>query len=140
VAFTREAEPRSSGDEQEASERVLVVDDEPGIRHVISRMLLDEGYFVHEASDGLEALELIKRGSPAMDVVVSDVVMPRLNGVELLQEASRARPSLPFILISGYGTDELTQRGIAPPCALLSKPFPSERLLAEVRRCIAERQ
>ncbi len=140
MAFTREPEPRSSGDEQEASERVLVVDDEPGIRHVISRMLLDEGYFVHEASDGLEALELIKRGSPAMDVVVSDVVMPRLNGVELLQEASRARPSLPFILISGYGTDELTQRGIAPPCALLSKPFPSERLLAEVRRCIAERQ
>jgi DNA-binding NtrC family response regulator len=140
VTFTREAEPRSSGEEQEASERVLVVDDEPGIRHVIARMLLDEGYFVHEASDGLEALELIKRGSPAMDVVVSDIVMPRLNGVELLQEASRTRPNLPFILISGYGTDELTQRGIAPPCALLSKPFPSERLLAEVRRCIAERQ
>jgi DNA-binding NtrC family response regulator len=118
----------------------LVVDDEPGIRHVITRMLLDEGYFVHEAGDGLEALELIRSGNPAMDVVVSDVVMPRLNGVELLQEASRTRPSLPFILISGYGTDELTQRGIAAPCALLNKPFPSERLLAEVRRCIAERQ
>jgi two-component system cell cycle sensor histidine kinase/response regulator CckA len=139
VVFSRAAEPRPSVDEPKESERVLVVDDEPGIRHVITRILADEGYFVHEASDGLEALELIKIGSPPMDVVVSDVVMPRLNGVELLREASRARPSLPFILISGYGTEELTQRGIAPPCALLSKPFPSERLIAEVRRCIAER-
>jgi DNA-binding NtrC family response regulator len=140
VRFAGAADSRPSGDRQKESERVLVVDDEPGIRHVISRMLLDEGYFVHEASDGLEALELIKRGNPAMDVVVSDIVMPRLNGVELLQEASRTRPSLPFILISGYGTEELTQRGIATPCALLSKPFASERLIAEVRRCIAERQ
>jgi DNA-binding NtrC family response regulator len=139
LTFTGTAEPRPSGDQEKESERVLVVDDEPGIRHVISRMLLDEGYFVHEAGDGLEALELIKMGSPAMDVVVSDIVMPRLNGVELLQEASRTRPSLPFILISGYGTEELTQRGIRPPCALLSKPFASERLIAEIRRCIAER-
>ena len=139
MTFAGAAEPRPSGDQERESERVLVVDDEPSIRHVISRVLLDEGYFVHEASDGLEALELIRTGEPAMDVVVSDVVMPRLNGVELLQEASRTRPSLPFILISGYGNEELTQRGISPPCALLSKPFPSERLLAEVRRCIARR-
>jgi len=139
VTFAGSAEPRPSGDQEKESERVLVVDDEPGIRHVISRMLLDEGYSVHEASDGLEALELIRRNNPSMDVVVSDVVMPRLNGVELLEEASRTRPSLPFILISGYGTEELTQRGIAPPCALLHKPFASERLIAEVRRCITGR-
>ncbi len=140
MAFTRAAEPRPSGDEQKASEHVLVVDDDPGIRHIISRMLLDAGYFAHEASDGLEALELIKGGDPAIDVVVSDIVMPRLNGVELLQELSRIRPSLPIILISAYGLDELRQRGIVPPCALLSKPFPPERLIAEVRRCIAERR
>lgn len=133
------AERRHSRDEPKASERILVVDDEPGIRHIIARVLLDEGYFVHEASDGLEALELINDGDAAMDVVVSDIVMPRLNGVELLQELSRSRPGLPIILISGYGTEELAQRGIAAPCALLSKPFPSERLIAEVRRCIAER-
>jgi DNA-binding NtrC family response regulator len=140
VTFSQAAEPRPSGDEQKASERILVVDDEPGIRHVLARILLDEGYFVHQASDGLEALELIKGGDPVLDVVVSDIVMPRLNGVELLQELSRSRPSLPIILISGYGTEELTQRGIVPPCALLSKPFPPERLIAEVRRCIANRQ
>jgi two-component system, cell cycle sensor histidine kinase and response regulator CckA len=140
VTVTHAAEPRPSGDEQKASERILVVDDEPGIRHIIARILLDVGYWVHEASDGLEALELINRRDVILDIVVSDIVMPRLNGVELLQELSRSHPSLPIILISGYGTEELAHRGIASPCAVLSKPFPSERLIAEVRRCIAERQ
>jgi len=123
-----------------ASERILVVDDEAGIRQIIARILVDEGYFVHQAGDGLEALELIKGGDVAMDVVVSDIVMPRLNGVELLQELSRSHPGLPIILISGFGTEELTRRGIAAPCAVLPKPFPPERLIAEVRRCIAERR
>lgn len=134
------AEPRPSGDEQMASERILVVDDEPGIRQIIARILVDEGYFVHQAGDGLEALELINDGDLVMDVVVSDIVMPRLNGVELLEELSRSRPGLPIILISGFGTEELTRRGIAAPCAVLPKPFPPERLIAEVRRCIAERR
>jgi two-component system, cell cycle sensor histidine kinase and response regulator CckA len=140
VTFTRTVQPRPSGDEQKESERILVVDDEAGIRHVIARILLDEGYFVHEAGDGLEALQLINAADVAMHVVVSDIVMPRLNGVELLRELSRSRPNLPIILMSGYGTEELTQHGIAAPCAVLNKPFPPERLLAEVRRCIAERQ
>ena len=134
------AEPRPSGDEQMGSERILVVDDEPGIRQIIARILVDEGYFVHQAGDGLEALELINAGDVAMDVVVSDIVMPRLNGVELVQELSRSHPGLPIILISGFGTEELTRRGIAAPCAVLPKPFPPERLIAEVRRCIAERR
>jgi DNA-binding NtrC family response regulator len=139
VSFAH-AEPRPSGDEQMASERILVVDDEPGIRQIIARILVDEGYFVHQAGDGLEALELINGGDLVMDVVVSDIVMPRVNGVELLEELSRSRPGLPIILISGFGTEELTRRGIAAPCAVLPKPFPPERLIAEVRRCIAERR
>ena len=129
---------RPSGDGHKASEQILVVDDEPGIRHIIARILLEAGYSVHEASDGLDALKFIKDGGPATDVVVSDIVMPRLTGVELLEELSRIRPALPIILISGYGTDELAQRGIAVPCSVLHKPFEPERLLAEVRRCIAK--
>ena len=139
MTFTH-AEPRPSGAEHRASEHILVVDDEPGIRQIIARILLDEGFSVHQAGDGLDALELINGAEVAMDVVVSDIVMPRLNGVELLQELSRTRPGLPIILISGFGTEELTRRGIAVPCAVLPKPFPPERLIAEVRRCIAERR
>jgi DNA-binding NtrC family response regulator len=134
------AEPRPSGDEPTVSERILVVDDEPGIRRIIARILLDEGFLVHEAGDGFEALRLINAGHVSLDMVVSDIVMPRLNGIELFQELSHSRPGLPIILISGFGTEELAQRGIASPCAVLSKPFSSDRLIAEVRRCIAERR
>jgi CheY-like chemotaxis protein len=72
-----------------------------------------------------------------LDAVVSDIVMPRMNGVELLQTLSLELPRLPVILMSGYDMNQLTQLGIVSPCGVLSKPFPPELLLAEVRRCIA---
>jgi len=93
---------------------------------------------VHEAGDGQQALDFLEGRAGAVDVVVSDIVMPRLNGVELLETLSRAHPDLPVILMSGYGPAELAQRGIAAPCALLGKPFPPEKLVAEVQRCIRE--
>jgi two-component system, cell cycle sensor histidine kinase and response regulator CckA len=114
---------------------VLVVDDEPGVRRFAARVLREQGYGVHEAADGLEALELVRIVAP-IDAVVSDIVMPRLNGVQLLQSLSTLRPDLPVILMSGYGTVQLAERGIASPCGVLSKPFPPELLVAEVRRCI----
>ncbi len=118
---------------------VLVVDDEVAVRRFAVRVLELEGYGVVEAGDGMEALELIKQGSTLVEVVVTDIVMPRLNGVELMQALSVSHPDLPVILMSGYATDALTELGIAVPCAMLGKPFPPERLLEEVRRCIALR-
>ncbi len=120
----------------EDREDVLVVDDEPAVRRFAARVLREEGYSVHEAADGAEALELIRLASAQLGVVVSDIVMPRLNGVQLLESISALRPDLPVILMSGYGTEQLAERGIASPCGVLSKPFPADRLLAEVRRCI----
>jgi CheY-like chemotaxis protein len=72
-----------------------------------------------------------------LDAVVSDIVMPRMNGVELLHSLSLERPRLPVILMSGYDMNQLSQLGILSPCGVLSKPFPPAQLLAEVRRCIA---
>lgn len=115
---------------------VLVVDDEPSVRRFTARVLREYGYAVREAADGAEALELIRQGEDQIGLVVSDIVMPRLNGVQLLEWISALRPGLPVILMSGYGTEQLTERGIALPCGVLSKPFPAELLLAEVRRCI----
>ena len=114
---------------------VLVVDDESTVRRFAVRVLEREGYSTAEAQDGMEALELIKQGGASFEVVVTDIVMPRLNGVELMQTLSVSHPHLPVILISGYATAALADRGIATPCAILPKPFPAERLLAEVRRC-----
>jgi two-component system, cell cycle sensor histidine kinase and response regulator CckA len=118
------------------SEYVLVVDDEPMVRRFVARALQVEGFGVHEATDGEEALDLIRAGVADLDVVLSDVVMPRMNGVQLLQSLSTLRPDLPVLLMSGYGTTQLSELGIASPCGVLGKPFSSETLVAEVRRCL----
>jgi CheY-like chemotaxis protein len=117
---------------------ILVVDDEGTVRRFALRVLEREGYSVFEARDGVEALELVKQGA-SIDVVVSDIVMPRLNGVELMQALSVTRPDLPVILMSGYATGALAELGITAPCAILPKPFPAERLLEEVQRCTRRR-
>ena len=118
---------------------VLVVDDENSVRRFAVRVLEREGYAVVEARDGVEALELLKQVDFSIEVVVSDIVMPRLNGVELMQALAVSRPDLPVILMSGYANAALAELGIAAPCAIIPKPFPSERLLEEVRRCARPR-
>jgi DNA-binding NtrC family response regulator len=119
--------------------RVLVVDDEATVRRFTARVLESDGYRVHEARDGMEALALLQADPESADCVVSDIVMPRLNGVELLQAISVHVPGLPVILMSAYGSMQLADRGIASPCSVLAKPFPPELLLNEVRRCLAAR-
>jgi two-component system cell cycle sensor histidine kinase/response regulator CckA len=118
--------------------RILVVDDEPIVRLFASRVLMEAGYSVATAVDGAEALELVRERGERVRVVVSDIVMPRLNGVELLEALSVSHPHLPIILMSGYAPTQLAQRGISAPCSVLAKPFPPEVLLAEVRRCLDE--
>lgn len=120
------------------SSSILVVDDEGSVRRFAIRVLEREGYTVVEARDGVEAFELIKQGH-WFEAIVSDIVMPRMNGVELMQTLSTNYPDIPVILMSGYATNALAELGIAAPCAILPKPFPAERLLQEVRRCTRRR-
>ena len=115
---------------------VLVVDDETAVRRFACRVLERAGYGVLEAVDGVEALELIQSQTVSFEAVVSDIVMPRMNGVELMQALSVSQPELPMILMSGYATSALSELGIVTPCSILPKPFSGERLLAEVSRCI----
>src|SRR4051812_17093918 len=91
---------------------VLVVDDEEAVRRFAGRVLQREGYAVSEVKDGVEAVEVMQSGTP-VDVVVSDIVMPRMNGVELMQALSASHPEIPIILMSGYATAELADLGIA---------------------------
>ena len=114
---------------------VLVVDDEAAVRRFACRVLKLAGYSVFEAIDGVEALELIQDQTVAPEAVVSDIVMPRMNGVQLMQALSVSQPELPVILMSGYATTALSELGIASPCSILTKPFTAESLLAEVERC-----
>jgi two-component system cell cycle sensor histidine kinase/response regulator CckA len=116
--------------------RILIADDEPAIRRFAARALIEAGYEVLEATDGAAALSMVRSGSEAIDAVVSDVVMPRLTGIELLQLLSASHPDLPCILMSGYAAGQLREMGIAAPCGMLAKPFTAERLVEEVRRCL----
>jgi DNA-binding NtrC family response regulator len=118
-------------------QQILVVDDEDMIRHFAARILTAEGYQVVQAADGADALELLN--GHAVNLVLSDVMMPRLNGIQLLEHLSVAQPGLPVLLMSGYGMVELVERGMSVPCALLHKPFPPDRLVSEVRRCLEPR-
>jgi CheY-like chemotaxis protein len=117
---------------------VLVVDDEAAVRRFATRVLEREGFQVVEATDGAEALEQLK-STASVDLVLTDIVMPRMNGVELMQALSLSHPRLPVILMSGYATAALSELGIATPCSIIPKPFPAERLLAEVSRCVGHR-
>ena len=98
-----------------ASRRILVVDDEPTVRRFATRVLAEAGYLVEEAPDGAAALDRVHGGPVPLDAVVSDIVMPRLNGVELLRALTRTHPDLPIILMSGYATEQLQGMGIAAP-------------------------
>jgi DNA-binding NtrC family response regulator len=115
---------------------ILVVDDESSVRRFASRVLVEEGFGVEEATDGLEALTLARGGAHTFDAVLSDIVMPRLNGVQLLQELTLSHPTLPVVLMSGYAAAQLETMGITPPCGMLIKPFSAEQLVGEVRRCL----
>jgi CheY-like chemotaxis protein len=67
---------------------------------------------------------------------LSDIVMPRLNGVQLLEALSALHPGLPVLLMTGYAMDALREQGISVPCGVLAKPFAPEHLLSEVHRCL----
>lgn len=118
--------------------RVLVVDDEPIIRRLITQLLSKEGYIVEQAADGEEGLHRILNGK--YDAVFTDISMPRLGGVEMLQVAASKlppteRPS--FIVISGYADDHEKELKVLAVHGVLDKPFSNEQLLETARHAIA---
>jgi CheY-like chemotaxis protein len=129
------AEPRSAG--AYPGEVLMVVEDEEPVRNMIARLLESEGYKVLVAADGKEALEQIQRGLGRLDLVITDVAMPRMNGRELAEQLQRTRPGLSVLFISGYTDDEMVRRGlIEPKHPFLSKPFTPDILSGTVRLLI----
>jgi two-component system, cell cycle sensor histidine kinase and response regulator CckA len=119
-----------------AGEVVLVVEDEEAVRTMLRRLLESEDYQVLEAADGNQALTVIE-GASRVDLVITDVAMPALNGRQLADRLKVLRPSLPVLFMSGYTDDEMVRRGlIQPHHPFLSKPFTPEVLAAKVRQMI----
>ena len=121
------------------AERLLLVEDDPNVQRVVQQMLENRGYTVLVADDGEAGLDLARREGANLDLVVSDVVMPRMNGVEL---ASRLRTELPHVrvlLISGYAKDqEQLDEGFlnGELGAFLQKPFKPDDLARTIRQLL----
>jgi signal transduction histidine kinase/ActR/RegA family two-component response regulator len=112
---------------------VLVVDDEPTLRSVIRRSLLREGYKVLVAEDGQRALALSRSHPTNIDLLITDVVMPGLSGLELARELSSERSGLSVLFISGFTFEEaVPPADLASGTAYLAKPFDTKVLLAKI--------
>lgn len=113
---------------------VLLVEDDPSVRVVSTAVLVRHGFRVVEASDGVEAIELVKARGGEFTLVIMDVIMPRVGGVEAAREIGQIRPGLPIILCTGYagsGAPVLGDDGNS--WHVLAKPFGSHELLRAVR-------
>jgi CheY-like chemotaxis protein len=119
---------------------ILVVDDEQGLRDLVCRTLRAEGYRTLEASHGGEALEMVETGPETIDLVVTDVVMPGMDGRELGRRLARSRPTLPILYMSAYEVNDIFQRGSPRNSApFLQKPFPSDGLISTVEKLLRQR-
>ena len=117
---------------------ILVADDNPQVRGVTRTFLERRGYTVLEAENGQEALSLLADSTRRVDLVVSDIVMPVLGGLQLVQRLGDLRPDTRVLLVSGYTADAVIQRGGLPAgIAFLEKPFSEEALLESVAELLA---
>ena len=115
--------------EPQARGAVLFVDDEAAVRWIGRRYLEADGWTVLEAGDGMEALELISRLTGTLDLVVTDLTMPRVSGRELAEVLSVFRPGLPVLGITGFLSAVTHDRRLP----ILPKPFTAGSLLQAVR-------
>jgi CheY-like chemotaxis protein len=119
---------------QGGRETLLVAEDDEAVRGVIARSLRDYGYTVLEAQDGSEALDLAIRSGAPPDLVIADVVMPRLTGEGLSTELHSRWPELPVLFTSGYTSSGSVARGLlSEGREFLQKPLEPDTLAAKVR-------
>ena len=116
---------------------VLIADDEEPVRRVASRLLARNGYDVREAANGAEALQMLAEGRGNIHVLVTDIIMPEMGGLELARRVSADFPDLPILLISGYSDSQELGQSIPSHLDLLQKPFSGTELTAAVTRCLA---
>ena len=115
--------------------RILVVDDEPANLRLLGYVLSHNGYETAQAKDGLDALELLAQSR--FDLVISDVRMPRMDGVALARHIVSSQPITPIFLMTAYQFDSREDiSALNVPC--LGKPFSFDQLLSRIRKSLGE--
>jgi two-component system cell cycle sensor histidine kinase/response regulator CckA len=132
----RKAAKKESENDLWGTGTVLLVEDEPMVRTVAERALTRHGYQVLTANNGEEALEIVERGDE-IALLVSDVVMPLMDGPTMVREARKTRPDLPILFMSGYAEEQLRKSIDIANVAFLPKPFSVQELAEAVRKALS---
>ena len=120
-------------------ETVLLVEDETVVRQLVAEILETSGYTVLQAADGPSALELARRHSGEISLLLTDVVMPGMSGPEVAQSVTAMRPGLLVLYMSGYTDSQIGHHGVLEPgIAFLQKPFSTDDLTRKVRALLDE--
>jgi len=127
----------ASGTARGAGETVLVVDDEPAVRVVTKRILQRSGYAVLEAAGGVEALDTLREHPGPIHLLLTDVIMPEMNGRDVAQRVRAQRPGIRVVYMSAYSPEAIAHEGLLDEgAAFVRKPFESGLLLQTVRRTL----
>ena len=129
-------QPLAKSDTRRGTETILLVEDQPQLRQLTSAILAQFGYFVLQAANGTEALKLCE-DNPSIQLVLTDVVMPGMTGIELGHKIQQLHPEMKILYMSGYTDDVIRRQGmLAPQKAYIEKPFSAEALNAKVREIL----
>jgi len=123
------------------NENLLLVEDDPSVRVVLKEYLEDQGYSVLTADDGEDGLEVARRSGSSVDLVLSDVVMPKMNGIELARALRSETPEIKVLLISGHTRDRkrvIEESLSCASCSFLQKPFTPQTLVTKIRELLDE--
>jgi CheY-like chemotaxis protein len=127
----------AAGSVPRGSETVLVVEDSEGLRDMVRELLEEQGYTVQSATEGEEALALLRASGDSISLLLTDVVMPKLGGGELVKQVRAVRPEMRVLYMSGYTSGAISKQGVLEAgSSLLEKPFTGEQLARAVRRAL----
>ena len=133
-------EPEALGKDDKitgGSEAILLVEDEPSILDIVKKSLEIFGYKVIESLSPEEAIEKVKQAEQKIDLVITDVIMPDMNGSEMLDLINEIRPGIRHLFMSGYTSDIIAHRGVLDPGRqLIQKPFSNKDLAIKVREIL----
>ena len=131
---TEGADERIVTEAPRGTETILLAEDTESLRDVIRETLQELGYIVLDAANGVDALALAKAFASPIDLLLTDVVMPKLGGSDLAAALHKTRPSLQVVYMSGYTDGALSQHGVlGEGVVLIEKPFSSQKLARVIR-------
>jgi hypothetical protein len=118
------------------SETILVLEDETSLRGLIRQVLVRRGYTVLDTGDPHEAIRICEQRAETIDLLVTDVIMPGMNGPQVVERVARLQPQMRILYISGYTAKALLDHGIGQNVSFFAKPFSPEALARKIREVL----